>query len=62
MNNDYLFLKVHQRMQEVGEIINLSEAGKNFYTSQKIADSLVKIDGHLDKMEVESRKILKNSR
>ena len=52
MHNDYYYLSTHRRMKEIGEIIDLAESGKNFYTSHKVTDSLVKIDNHLDKMEV----------
>lgn len=62
MNNDYYFLKVHRRMHEVIAIVDSAEAGKNFYTSMKVADSLVKIDGHIDKMEVEARKLTRLSK
>ena len=62
MHNDYYYLNTHRRMKEIGEIIDLAESGKNFYTSHKVTDSLVKIDNHLDKMEVEARKILKSSK
>lgn len=61
MNNDYYLAKVCRRMDESKEILNISELGPKFYTNSKVTDSLVKIDEHLDKIEVEAKKITKLS-
>ena len=61
MNNDYYLSKICRRMHEVEGVLDVAELGSKFYTNSKVTDSLVKIDEHLDKMEVEAKKIVKIS-
>lgn len=61
MNNDYHLTKVKEKIRDTTGLIEVAEMGRNFYSSDSIEVSLVKIEEHLDKVEEEAKKMIKIS-
>ena len=59
MNNDYYLGNVKDKIKTTSDLIEFAEISSKFYTSPGVTRSLVKIEEHLDEIEVEAKKMIK---